>query len=114
MIQERYKREMNKIIALAVIFLVSGASFAARYRQSGEDVSVNGYYRSNGTYVQPYYRSQGNAYKWDNYNYQASQPAYNPTYYQPQRNYNSNYYQPNPGRLYDSNPYNNNSPSYGQ
>lgn len=28
---------------------------------------VRGYYRKNGTYVQPYFRSDRNSSKWDNY-----------------------------------------------
>lgn len=28
---------------------------------------VRGYYKSSGTYVQPYFRSNSNSYKWDNY-----------------------------------------------
>ena len=30
-------------------------------------VRVRGYWRNNGTYVQPHYRSDPNPYKWDNY-----------------------------------------------
>ena len=33
------------------------------------DVYVNGYYRSNGTYVEPHYRSSPNNTVTDNYNY---------------------------------------------
>lgn len=36
---------------------------------------VSGYYRSSGTYVQPYYRSSPNSYRWDNY---SSRGNYNP------------------------------------
>ena len=36
---------------------------------------VNGYYRSNGTYVQPYYRTEPNSYRFDNY---SSKGVYNP------------------------------------
>jgi hypothetical protein len=28
---------------------------------------TKGYFKSNGTYVQPYYRSSPNSYKWDNW-----------------------------------------------
>lgn len=31
------------------------------------DVYVRGYYRKDGTYVRPHYRSSPNKYKWDNY-----------------------------------------------
>ena len=44
-----------------------------------EDVYVRGYYRKDGTYVQPYVRSSPNSEKWDNYgpsqdSYQLSNP----------------------------------------
>ena len=44
------------ILAVSVIFMTSATAFA--------DVSVRGYFRSNGTYVQPHYRSNpdGNFY----------------------------------------------------
>src|SRR5436853_7748226 len=43
-------------------------------------VSVKGYYRSNGTYVQPYVRSNPNGLKSDNYGYTPSQGEFNKTY----------------------------------
>ena len=46
---------------------------------------VNGYYRSNGTYVSGYYRSRSNAYTYDNYSYTG--PTYSNGY-----GYNSSYY----------------------
>ena len=39
------------------------------------DQSVNGYYRSNGAYVPPHYRSSPNSTMFDNY---SSQGNYNP------------------------------------
>lgn len=98
------------VVALAV--LLSAPVFAASHRQSSSDVYVEGHTRSNGTYVEPYYRSAPNAYKWDNYNYVPSQPAYNNSYYVPQVDYGSNWYIPNPGRLSDTNPYNDIAPTY--
>ena len=49
-------------ILASVFIIISGTAFA--------DVSVRGYYRSNGTYVQPHYRSNpdGNVYNnWSTY-----------------------------------------------
>ena len=46
------------IIAAAVIFSATAAN-AQQY--------TNGYYRSNGTYVQGYYHSAPNGYRGDNY-----------------------------------------------
>lgn len=50
----------NICIALLVILVISTLVYA-------EDVYVNGYYRSNGTYVRSHVRSSPNQYKWDNY-----------------------------------------------
>lgn len=60
---------MKKICCLFVILglVVSSACFAAQ--------RVNGYYRKDGTYVQPYYRTAPNYTKWDNY---STKGNYNP------------------------------------
>jgi hypothetical protein len=54
---------MKKVMAivLSVIFMLSLmiTSFAGSY--------VRGYYRSNGTYVSPYYRSASDGYRYNNY-----------------------------------------------
>jgi len=57
-------------------------------------VSVRGYFRSNGTYVRPYVRSNPNAFKFDNYGWTPSQGLYNPSYYAPTKNYSSDWYTP--------------------
>jgi hypothetical protein len=62
-------------------------------------VFVSGYTRSNGTYVNSYYRSRPNAYTFDNYTYRPSQNLYNPSYYSTSRTYTSRYYTPS---YYDS------------
>ena len=41
---------------------------------------VNGYYRSDGTYVRGHYRSNPNGLNYDNYSYKPSQPRYNDSY----------------------------------
>lgn len=98
---------MKYLLAVLAIASLSIPSFAASHRQSSSDVSVGGYQKSNGTYVQPHYQSAPNANKWDNYNYKPSEPAYNAPRENPPANWNT----PNPGRYNDSNP-NNDSP-YG-
>ena len=55
--------------------------------------SVKGYYRSNGTYIQPYVRSSPNALKYDNYSYRGGD-LYNNSYYGSSKNYSSSWYQP--------------------
>ena len=60
---------MIKIIFALVVFLISTATM------SFSDEYVNGYYRSNGTYVSSYYRTSPNSTTSDNYSYQGN---YNP------------------------------------
>lgn len=48
------------IILIVLSFLIPAVSFAT-------DTYVRGYYRKDGTYVQPYVRSAPDAYKWNNY-----------------------------------------------
>ena len=57
-------------------------------------VSVKGYFKSNGTYVSPYVRSNPNAFKFDNYSWTPSQGLYNTSYYAPTKNYSSDWYTP--------------------
>ena len=44
------------------------------------DVYVDGYYRSNGTYVQPHYRSSPNSTVYDNYSTQGNVNPYTGAY----------------------------------
>lgn len=77
-----------------------------------DDVNVSGYYRKNGTYVEPHTRSTPNAYKWDNKSYEPSQPAYNDSYSKPTKNYSDDYYKPSSTRYLDNNPNNDTQPAY--
>lgn len=53
---------------------------------------VNGYFRSNGTYVSGYYRTEPNAYKFDNYSFNGDwSNAYNDSYYKPYKPYQPTY-----------------------
>lgn len=71
--------------------LLVGVSFA--------DVQVSGYYKNNGTYVQPYTRTSPNSNTFDNY---SSRPNYNPytgnqgTVNSYQNTYTSPYRSPSP------------------
>lgn len=60
------------IFSLLILFFAFTSSALAVY--------VNGYYKSNGTYVEPYYRSSPNGLKYDNYSWNWSQPLYNDSY----------------------------------
>jgi hypothetical protein len=57
---------MRKIfVAVVSVFLLFSSSAFA-------DQHVHGYYRSNGTYVQPYYRSSPNGTVTDNFSYKGN------------------------------------------
>lgn len=87
---------MKKIYAIFSL-LVMTVFFLALSFSSAEAYTVNGYYRSNGTYVDSYYRSRPNAYTYDNYSYTgptySNGYGYNNSYYSP-RTYSSNWYTP--------------------
>lgn len=70
------KNIFNKIALLTISLtcLLFAATPAEAY------VSVRGYYRSNGTYVQPHVRSNPNGLKYDNYSWTPSQGLYNKSY----------------------------------
>lgn len=65
-----------RIVSMFVvsIFLFFGLLFSAT-PSADAATRVNGYFRSSGTYVAPYYRSSPNSYKFDNY---SSRGNYNP------------------------------------
>lgn len=88
---------MKKFLILIFAVLILG--FLAGNFAQADAVYVRGYYKNNGTYIQPYYRSRANAYTYDNYSYKS--PSYSNGY-----GYNSSYYS---GRSYSSNWY---TPSY--
>lgn len=56
------------LIASALLFVFSGLAYADQY--------VRGYTRSDGTYVQPHYRSDPNQYRYDNYSSQGNTNPY--------------------------------------
>jgi hypothetical protein len=78
-------------IIFSLVILLGGISFFTNSAQAY--VSVKGYYRSNGTYVQPYVRSSPNALRYDNYSYKGGS-LYNKSYYSPTKSYSSSWYTP--------------------
>ena len=67
--------------AVAWIILLSPSSAdALSYRRSASDVYVRGYYRSNGTYVQPHYRSRPDGIVTNNYSYRWNGSSYKSYY----------------------------------
>lgn len=62
------KIKVTQVGASLLTGLVLGLSAQTFWQSSAiADTRVNGYYRSNGTYVQPYYRSDPNGTTNDNY-----------------------------------------------
>lgn len=60
---------MKKLVLLAFVGLIS-ANFTFA------DTYVNGYYRKDGTYVQPHYRSSPNGSAYDNYSTKGNTNPY--------------------------------------
>jgi hypothetical protein len=64
---------MKKILFIIAIFAF-GFVFA-NSAQAYSSYKVNGYYRSSGTYVSPYYRTTPDTTRWNNY---STKGNYNP------------------------------------
>ncbi len=63
---------MKKILATFLLIIALGLGV---FSFAEAAVRVRGYFRSSGTYVQPYYRSSPNSTRWDNY---STKGNYNP------------------------------------
>ena len=79
------KKLFGFLVILGLFFSITHSVFAY--------TSVKGYYRSNGTYVQPHVRSSPNALKYDNYSYKSGD-LYNKSYYAPTKNHPSSWNTP--------------------
>ena len=82
------KKLLKLFFVVAVILIFNIICYAG---------SVRGYYRKDGTYVQPHYRSDPNGTVRDNYNYKGNYNPYN-------GKIGNNYYRNNPSSEY-YNPY---------
>lgn len=67
------EKEMKKLLPT----VVAGIALAASFAVSAQSHSVKGHYRSDGTYVQPHYRSNANSTKLDNYSTEGNYNPYN-------------------------------------
>lgn len=91
---------MKKLLFGACLGLASASAFAG---------SVNGYFRSDGTYVQPHMRSNPDSMRWNNYGsqtnggYQRDEFSNPPAYNQPRSGYGSSYNQNPYGSSYQRN-----------
>ena len=89
------------------LFITLSLAFAASFSFGQTTVHVNGYYRSNGTYVQPYYRTSPNNTVFDNW---STSPNLNPYtgeigtkhFDNNYNNQNNNIYIPDPVRTTNS------------
>jgi|WetSurMetagenome_2_1015567.scaffolds.fasta_scaffold78020_2 hypothetical protein len=63
---------MKKILTIALIFSFLFLPFLA----IAEDVYVDGYYKKNGTYVEPYHRTSPNNSIYDNYSTKGNTNPY--------------------------------------
>lgn len=61
-------KSIAKFILLTLVLLCSGVSYA--------DTHVNGYYKKNGTYVEPHYRTAPNNTNLDNYSTKGNTNPY--------------------------------------
>ena len=83
------------------LFFTLALAFIAQFSFGQQTVYVNGYYRSNGTYVQPHYRTSPNNSVYDNW---STYPNVNPyTGQTGTKHYNTNYY--NTNSTYNTNSY---------
>ena len=62
---------MKNLLTALSILLAGSAVYAQTH--------VNGYYRQNGTYVQPHYRSNADSNPWNNYSTQGNTNPYTGT-----------------------------------
>lgn len=62
---------MKKIITITLLALIVVIAFAPA---ASARVYVLGYFRSNGTYVMPHYRSNPNGYFWNNWGVKDNNP----------------------------------------
>lgn len=81
---------MKKVLVLGLLLGFANVAFA--------DVYVNGYYRKDGTYVQPHHRSNSDGNFYNNYSTQGNVNPYTgqtgyKTHPQNYNNYNSTMYQ---------------------
>ncbi len=60
------------VASISMLFIAAGNAKAGY---------VNGYFKSNGTYVDGYYRSDPNGLKYDNYSWSPGDDLYNSSYY---------------------------------
>jgi len=74
---------ITSALSLLIIFAVTSVASASVY--------VRGYYKSNGTYVAPHYRSDPDSYFWNNYNSYGNVNPYTGSIGTKQQSYNYGY-----------------------
>jgi len=76
-------KKLKKVMLALILLVLTQFIFAT----SINAVWVNGYYRSDGTYVRGHYRSSPNGLKYDNYSWSWGSDLYNDSYYDYGRSY---------------------------
>ena len=81
-----------KIILFAFLFI--SATYSTFAQTNSRHVKVSGYYRNNGTYVQPYFRTAPNSTNRDNFSTKGNTNPYTgkPGWIEPDSKYNTFYY----------------------
>lgn len=76
------KCAMKMISVLFIAVLITTAAYTQEYGTGSNpsDHYVNGYYRNNGTYVEPHYQTNPNAYRGDNYETKGNYNYHTGTY----------------------------------
>ena len=59
---------MKTLLVKITSTLIVASSLLATANTASAYVSVNGYFKSNGTYVAPHIRTSPDGYKWNNFN----------------------------------------------
>lgn len=58
---------MKTLLVKITSTLIVASSLLATANTASAYVSVNGYFKSNGTYVAPHFRTSPDGYKWNNF-----------------------------------------------
>jgi len=82
----------SKIILVNLVIVFGAMFMNSPFVSAGW---VEGYFKSNGTYVNGYWKSNPNGLKYDNYSFDGNwSDAFNDSYYSPTKKYSSNWYTP--------------------
>ena len=86
--------QLIRILKTFLLFVLFVISFYCIAQTNSHLVKVNGYYRNDGTYVQPYFRTAPNSTNTDNFSTKGNVNPYTgkPGWIEPDNKYNTFYY----------------------